>query len=124
MEFKPRYQQPFALETAIQLSIPGITQEIARLQISLQHLGDTQRLLKEHLDETPDKDADLLLAFKENQETIGSQEERIRMLRYALERKGASLASNPHYDLPKVGTDADVASTMDVDETADGGVFL
>ena len=85
MEFKPRYQQPFALETAIQLSIPEITkgtifehqpachssfQEIVRLQVSLQLLGDTQRLLKEHLDETPDKDADLLLAYKENQETM------------------------------------------------------
>ncbi|KAG9041863.1 hypothetical protein FS837_011646 [Tulasnella sp. UAMH 9824] len=103
MEFKPRHPQPFTLEVAAQLSVPEITGEIARLQNSLKHLYSTQTEL-EPFTSGPEKDPDFTAAYEENKGTIASQEERITMLRFALERKGASAVSNPHYTLPDSAT--------------------
>ena len=44
--------------------------EIARLQNSLIHLKRTQTELQEHVDSSPDKDADILEALEENKETM------------------------------------------------------
>ncbi|KAK0191080.1 hypothetical protein F5146DRAFT_1047047 [Armillaria mellea] len=98
MEYTPRYAQPFTLNQAIQLDIPVITEEIARLQNSLQHLRETQELLAQYIAENPDdKDAEMEKAFKENETVIGSQEERVGMLRMALSEKGVNPGS--HYAL-------------------------
>ncbi|KAG8984567.1 hypothetical protein FRB90_005223 [Tulasnella sp. 427] len=98
MEFRPRHPQPFSLEVAEQLSVPEITGEIARLQNSLKHLQSTQTELEPYISGS-ERDQDLVNAYEENRQTIASQEERITMLRFALERKGASFAANPHYQL-------------------------
>lgn len=75
-----------------------IDAEIARLQNSLQHLRETQELLAQYIAENPDdKDAEMEKAFKENETVIGSQEERIGMLRMALSQKGVNPSS--HYAL-------------------------
>ncbi|PBK72703.1 hypothetical protein ARMSODRAFT_953104 [Armillaria solidipes] len=96
MEYTPRYAQPFTLSQAIQLDIPVITEEIARLQNSLQHLRETQELLGQYIAENPDEqDAEIEKAFKENEAVIGSQEERVGMLRMALSEKGVNPGS--HY---------------------------
>ncbi|KAK0468230.1 uncharacterized protein EV420DRAFT_452831 [Desarmillaria tabescens] len=96
MEYTPRYAQPFTLNQAIQLDIPVITEEIARLQNSLQHLRETQELLGQYITENPDdQDPEIDKAFEENETVIGSQEERIGILRMALAEKGVILAS--HY---------------------------
>ncbi|PBL02414.1 hypothetical protein ARMGADRAFT_1158956 [Armillaria gallica] len=96
MEYSPRYAQPFTLNQAIQLDIPVITEEIARLQNSLQHLRETQELLGQYITENPDEqDAEIEKAFKENEIVIGSQEERVGMLRMALSEKGVNPGS--HY---------------------------
>ncbi|KAK0206422.1 hypothetical protein DFS33DRAFT_1314569 [Desarmillaria ectypa] len=96
MEYTPRYAQPFTLNQAIQLDIPVITEEIARLQNSLQHLRETQGLLEHYIRENPDdQDPEIEKAFKENETVIGSQEERIGILRMALSEKGVIAGS--HY---------------------------
>ncbi|KAK0230911.1 hypothetical protein IW262DRAFT_1341163 [Armillaria fumosa] len=96
MEYTPRYAQPFTLNQAIQLDIPVMTEEIARLQNSLQHLRETQELLGQHIAENPnEQDADIENAFKENETVIGSQEERVAMLKMAISEKGVNPGS--HY---------------------------
>ncbi|KAK0453502.1 hypothetical protein EV421DRAFT_685146 [Armillaria borealis] len=96
MEYTPRYAQPFTLNQAIQLDIPVIIEEIARLQNSLQHLRETQELLGQYIAENPEEqDAEIEKAFKENETVIGSQEERVGMLRMALSEKGVNPGS--HY---------------------------
>ncbi|GJJ07617.1 hypothetical protein Clacol_001821 [Clathrus columnatus] len=97
MEYKPRYQQPFTLAQAISFELSVIIAEIGRLQISLQHLRDTQKQLNEEIQNK--FDAILSEAFKENEEVIASQEERILILRLALEHKGSVARDNSHYDL-------------------------
>lgn len=91
--------------------------EITRLQNSLKHLRETQRILSSHVKDSDDTvDADILLALDENkvvmyvrrqpashskltlQENSGSQEERISILRMALAKKG--ILAGGHYDLP------------------------
>jgi len=99
MDFNPKYSQPFTLGEALQLDIGTIAAEIARLQDSIQRLQATQDELKQFIQESGDEkpDQDLVDALNENDVVIKSQEERIGMLRIALERKGATHASNPHY---------------------------
>jgi len=51
-----------------------------------------------------------LEAFEENKIVISSQEERISMLRLALENKGLVSHDNPHYDLP--GTTSNISNPV------------
>ncbi|KAL1747716.1 hypothetical protein HDZ31DRAFT_31275 [Schizophyllum fasciatum] len=97
MEYTPRHAQPFTLEQAVHLDVAIINEEIARLQNSLQHLNETQSLLRTHL--ASETDPDLKQALEENEEVIASQTERISILRMALTQKGIP-AMSAHYDLP------------------------
>ncbi|KAI9001054.1 hypothetical protein BD414DRAFT_473469 [Trametes punicea] len=97
MEYMPRYAQPFTLEEARQLAVPIISEEITRLQNSLTHLQRTQDELRDALSTSPD-DSDFTQAFEENEVVIGSQRERITILRMVLVEKGVPM--NAHYDLP------------------------
>ncbi|TBU45051.1 hypothetical protein BD309DRAFT_861017 [Dichomitus squalens] len=104
MEYVPRYSQPFTLQEARGLDVPIITEEISRLQNSIAHLQRTQDELKDALSITPG-DLELLEAFEENEVVIGSQNERISMLRIALAEKGVPMSA--HYDLRvQLGTTA------------------
>lgn len=98
MEYRCRYKQPFTLEQAISFDLPVITAEIQRLQTSLERLRSTQEQLGEEIQRVPSPT--LSEAFQENVSVIGSQEERISILRLALDHKGAIARNNPHYDLP------------------------
>lgn len=95
MEYKPKFSQPFTLQEASALDVAIISEEIARLQNSLKHLRETQK----NLSSDPDAiDDEISLALEENKVVIGSQEERISILRMALAKKGVLAGS--HYDLP------------------------
>ncbi|KAI0921045.1 hypothetical protein AcV5_001237 [Taiwanofungus camphoratus] len=102
MEYRPRYTQPFTLEEATQMEVSVITEEIARLQNSLLHLGKTQDELREASASTPD--AEFTKAMEENETVIGSQEERISILRMALTEKGVRMGS--HYDVADIRTNS------------------
>ncbi|KDQ64585.1 hypothetical protein JAAARDRAFT_28227 [Jaapia argillacea MUCL 33604] len=97
MEYKPRYSQPFTLAEAVLLDIPTITQEITRLQHSLQHLRRTQDELRDYITSSSTPDNDIEEAFAENSQVIGSQEERVGILKVALSHKG--IIASSHYDL-------------------------
>ncbi|CAA7259846.1 unnamed protein product [Cyclocybe aegerita] len=97
MDYFPRYSQPFTLAEATNLDVSIITDEIARLQNSLKHLRETQDLLKSALGESGEPDEELQKALEENETVIGSQEERISILKLALSQKGVS-TSDSHYD--------------------------
>ncbi|KAG6873759.1 hypothetical protein C0995_011578 [Termitomyces sp. Mi166 len=99
MDFIPRYAQPFTLAEAIKLDVAVITEEITRLQNSLQHLKQTQTTLREYINEEPSHDVDpeITKALEENKTVIGSQEERIFILKLALSEKGVHYGS--HYDI-------------------------
>ncbi|CAE6442323.1 unnamed protein product [Rhizoctonia solani] len=97
LAFRPKYAQPFSFEHACQLDAPTIAE--ARLQNSLRILIETQKQLQDAISSEPIPDSDLQQAFRENLEVIGSQEERIVMLRKALEAQGAAIADNPHYQV-------------------------
>ncbi|KAH9853515.1 hypothetical protein C2E23DRAFT_728423 [Lenzites betulinus] len=96
MEYRPRYAQPFTLEEARLLAVPIISEEISRLQNSLLHLQRTQDELRDALATSPG-DTDLTQAFEENEDVIGSQKERITILRMVLVEKGVPMSA--HYDL-------------------------
>lgn len=92
------------MEQVVLLEIPVITAEIARLQHSLLHLRNTQSELKASIDSEVQADPVIVEAFEENKTVISSQEERISMLRLALEQKGVVSRNNPLYDLePSAG---------------------
>jgi len=95
MEYRPCYVQPFSLSEAVQLDVAVLTEEIARLQNSLQHLKRTQEQLEEAT--ASDPDPEFTKAIEENSLVIGSQEERINILKMALAEKGVVAGS--HYDL-------------------------
>ncbi|KAJ3716351.1 hypothetical protein DFJ43DRAFT_813087 [Lentinula guzmanii] len=100
MEHRPRYNQPFTLSEAIVLDVSTLSEEITRLQYSIKRLRETQEALKGLIDEavSPETaDAEIVQAFKENQDVIGSQEERILILKLALADKGIRTGS--HYDV-------------------------
>jgi len=69
------------------------------LQNSLEHLRKTQEGLHEYAASEPPGDADpeIAKALEENKIVIGSQEERISILKMALAEKGVHVGS--HYDL-------------------------
>ncbi|KAF8608012.1 hypothetical protein BDV93DRAFT_285726 [Ceratobasidium sp. AG-I] len=95
--FQPIHAQPFTFDQACQLDSPTIS--AARLQHSLGALASTQKQLQEAINEDDHPDPDLVLAFQENSSVVASQEERIVMLRKALEAQGAAIADNPHYEV-------------------------
>ncbi|KAJ7498815.1 hypothetical protein FB451DRAFT_1014283 [Mycena latifolia] len=98
MDYQPRYAQPFTLAEARLLDIETITGEIARLQNSLQRLGETQEMLRDHAASIqPDVDPEITKAIEENETVIGSQSERISILKMALADKG--ILAGSHYDL-------------------------
>ncbi|EJD53465.1 hypothetical protein AURDEDRAFT_52680 [Auricularia subglabra TFB-10046 SS5] len=116
MEWVPRHRQPFTWEQLLELSVPEITQEIARLQHSLEHLRKTQDELEEHVAASPDPEISAVIeenntvmcvsiattrgrtSFNQ-QHCSASQTERVQMMRLALQAKGFTQASNPHYDI-------------------------
>ncbi|KAJ7228569.1 hypothetical protein GGX14DRAFT_341468, partial [Mycena pura] len=101
MEYKPRYAQPFTLSDARLLGVETITEEIARLQNSLQRLDETQKFLREHVSSAQvaagEVDSEITKALEENQTVIGSQSERISILKMALADKG--ILAGSHYDI-------------------------
>ncbi|CAE6476334.1 unnamed protein product [Rhizoctonia solani] len=117
LTFEPKHTQPFTFEHACQLDAPTISEgdiptmsslkcalskfviEISRLHNSLRVLSSTQKQLQEAMAAETTPDVDLQEAYRENLEVIGSQEERIVMLRKALEARGAAVADNPHYQV-------------------------
>ncbi|KIM46100.1 hypothetical protein M413DRAFT_441161 [Hebeloma cylindrosporum] len=97
MDYKPRFSQPFTLNEAIGLDVAVITEEMSRLQNSLERLRETQKILQEAISDPGEPDPEIKLAFEENQVVIGSQEERISMLKMALLEKG--IVAGSHYGL-------------------------
>ncbi|QRV87328.1 hypothetical protein RhiJN_15346 [Ceratobasidium sp. AG-Ba] len=97
-------------------------------QRSLEALRSTQKQLQEATSEEETPDPDLEQAFRENSVVIASQEERILMLRKALEVQGAAIADNPHYDiqqppqqsLPPAGPLPQVAASAPPNEDQNG----
>jgi len=126
MEYKPRYTQPFTLAEAKLLDVETITEEIARLQNSLQRLGETQDMLREHvasMQSGEEVDPEISKAIEENETVIGSQSERISMLKMALLDKG--IVAGSHYDLaapPPRAVVTPIPAAPPADE--DGGVDL
>ncbi|KAK4686434.1 hypothetical protein P7C73_g3689, partial [Tremellales sp. Uapishka_1] len=85
LTFIPKHNQPFTLAEAITLDISVLTAEIHRLENSIRHLEETQLELREFLEE--EQDTDILLAVEENELVIGSQRERIMLIKIALMNK-------------------------------------
>ncbi|EJD01120.1 uncharacterized protein FOMMEDRAFT_36524, partial [Fomitiporia mediterranea MF3/22] len=96
MEYKPKHAQPFTYAQAHRFETPTITEEITRLENSLFHLNRTQVELNAHLTGSPEEDRELLEAITENEAVIGSQTERISMLKLVLEERGIT-ANSEHY---------------------------
>jgi cell division protein FtsB len=63
------FQPKLRLLEVVTWDVPTITEEIARLQNSLQHLEATQKILKEQVDLEPDE-IEWKVAFDENVETM------------------------------------------------------
>ncbi|TFK23235.1 hypothetical protein FA15DRAFT_670619 [Coprinopsis marcescibilis] len=117
MEYLPRYQQPFTLQEAVRLDVSVIAEEIARLQHSLSKLRETQELLKAHLEQVDPSDPDILLAFEDNNGVIGSQQERIGILRMALRGKGVCMDEGNHYNAEdSITASQEAPQTSGVDE--------
>ena len=57
-DFVPQHAQPFTIEQARQLDVSTITQEISRLENSLNHLEETQTILREALADGHDQDVE------------------------------------------------------------------
>lgn len=103
-----RYARPDVQRSEVETwDVPTITEEIARLQNSMMHLDETQKILAEQMVAEPD-DAEWKVAHDENVETISSQNRRIEMMKQVLEGKG--IMYNAHY-----GVNA-IAPTQPVDE--------
>jgi len=114
MDYRPKYYQPFTLEEAVRMDVAVLTEEITRLQNSLQHLKRTQTELQEARSSTPDPD--IVEAIKENELVIGSQEERISILKMALMEKGVFISS--HYDLALAPSNATSNTQIDTSASA------
>ncbi|KAF7332056.1 hypothetical protein MKEN_00086100 [Mycena kentingensis (nom. inval.)] len=114
MDYKPRYPQPFTLAEASLLDVQTITEEIARLQNSVQRLDETQKILEQSI--ASDPDPELSKAFTENQTVIASQTERIGILKLALSTSHG-ITMGAHYK-PVVSAMPEIAPAED------GGVDL
>ncbi|KAK1236473.1 hypothetical protein PQX77_000250 [Marasmius sp. AFHP31] len=96
--------------------IARCTPEISRLRNSLQHLRQTQDLLREDIESDPKNvDAEVKAAFEENEQVIPAQEERITILKMALTEKG--IVMGKHYDSPESISSAKAAPLPSVDPT-------
>ncbi|KAI5480967.1 hypothetical protein MNV49_006777 [Pseudohyphozyma bogoriensis] len=107
-DFIPRHQQPVTLAQLNQLEPELLTQEISRLRNSISHLQRSNKELDEFLnppegaqdDELDDETREeLRKSIEENDETIASQEERMEMIRIALQNQLGVDAANSHYDV-------------------------
>ncbi|KAH9966106.1 hypothetical protein BC827DRAFT_1125307 [Russula dissimulans] len=102
MEYCPKHPQPFSFSDALKFDPATITEEISRLQNSLQHLKRTQNELSAH-----SGDPELAQALRENEAVMSVcprySEERIGMLNLALTEKGV-VASGGHYKLTQAPT--------------------
>lgn len=105
--------------------------EVSRLQHSLLHLKRTQDELRDHISTSETIDHVVQEAIEENDGVIASQEERIGMLKLALQQKGVNIQSG-HYDTassivpsapPEESTPVGSQSVNAVDER-DEGVYL
>ncbi|KAF8681229.1 TspO/MBR family [Rhizoctonia solani] len=138
LTFEPKHTQPFTFEHACQLDAPTISEGDIPTMSSLKVLSSTQKQLQEAMAAETTPDVDLQEAYRENLEVIGSQEERIVMLRKALEARGAAVADNPHYQVhihpsSLLATPSEVAAPASRDgrvheqtsnEDESGGVYL
>ncbi|KAJ6539445.1 hypothetical protein B0H19DRAFT_360476 [Mycena capillaripes] len=130
MDYKPRYTQPFTLSEARLLDVETIVEEIARLQNSLQRLGETQDILREHVASSiqpgEEVDREITKAIEENEIVIGSQSERISILKMALADKG--IVAGDHYDIapppPRTVPNSAQAQAAARPVEDDGGVDL
>ncbi|KAJ7682695.1 hypothetical protein DFH06DRAFT_972454 [Mycena polygramma] len=145
MDYKPRYEQPFTLSEARLLDVETITEEMARLQNSLQRLRETQDILREHvasIQPGESVDPEITSALEENETVMyaclnacclfssscvrcsGSQAERISILKMALADKG--IVAGSHYDIgpppSRAATGPPQTAGHPVEE--DGGVDL
>ncbi|CED84008.1 hypothetical protein [Phaffia rhodozyma] len=93
--FSPQYNQPFTIEEAFALDPPIITEEISRLQNSIQHLERSNLDLVTFL--ASETDPDVALALQDNKITIATQSERIQILQIALGSKLGIRVSDSHY---------------------------
>lgn len=116
MDYQPHYAQPFTLIEAIGLDVSVITEEIARLLNSLKHLRETQEMLRDYQSTEMPETADLEIqkALDENEVVIGSQTERISILRLALLEKG--VVDSDHH-APNVPSSTNTVQTIHLDET-------
>ncbi|RXK35549.1 hypothetical protein M231_07181 [Tremella mesenterica] len=100
--YNPKYPQPFTLAEAIELDVSTILAEISRLRNSLHHLEDSQRQLKDFLlVEDEGSEGEMRRAIVDNEVTIATQQERIILLRLALQNKVGEEALK-HYGLEVV----------------------
>ncbi|GAA5977548.1 hypothetical protein JCM10908_005012 [Rhodotorula pacifica] len=133
MDYAPRHAQPVTLAQLRQLEPELLTGEIARLENSIQHLEASNVELREWAgigtatttstqDDEIDEDSkrEFAEAVRENEETIASQQERLTMIRLALEEKIGVDAANPHYERASArqSTAAATANEMDVETTS------
>ncbi|GAA6017163.1 hypothetical protein JCM10207_002557 [Rhodosporidiobolus poonsookiae] len=108
IDYTPRHAQPVTLSQLRQLEPELLSNEIARLQHSIQHLERSNDELRrfaagegdgdgeeEELDDETRREFEE--SVRENEETIASQKERQHMLRIALEEQVGVDARNPHY---------------------------
>ncbi|KDQ12765.1 hypothetical protein BOTBODRAFT_67219 [Botryobasidium botryosum FD-172 SS1] len=100
MSFTPQHQHPFTFQEAISLSPEELSGEISRLEHSLEHLRKSQIELQTFIEDKKQDgstDPEVSGAIEENEGVIASQEERIRMLRIVLEKKGGANSGSGHY---------------------------
>ncbi|GAA5988727.1 hypothetical protein JCM5350_001996 [Sporobolomyces pararoseus] len=110
--FRPQYDQPVTLRELSTLEPELLVngrltseqwcdgfKEISRLENSIKHLKRSNEELQDFLHDEEDEEtkAEFVNTVFENQETIARQEERIRMIRIALEDQIGVQATNSHY---------------------------
>ncbi|KAL8287345.1 hypothetical protein RQP46_003797 [Phenoliferia psychrophenolica] len=120
--FTPLHSQPVSVASLVALEPDTLTAEISRLQNSIAHLERSNRELLDFLHPPPtgalggagagagqawdDEEAldeetkrEFELSIEENRVTIARQEERLVMIRLAMEQKLGVDATNNHYDV-------------------------
>ncbi|GAA5907178.1 hypothetical protein JCM6882_008384 [Rhodosporidiobolus microsporus] len=106
IDYTPKHPQPVSLAALRQLEPELLSNEITRLQNSVQHLERSNDELRAFAagggeDDEVDEESkgEFEAAVRENEETIAAQKERLHMICLALEEKVGVDASNPHYNL-------------------------
>ena len=119
-----RYGRPDVQRSEVETwDVATITEEIARLQNSMIHLDETQKILAEQMTAEPD-DPEWKVAYDENVETISSQNRRIEMMKQVLEGKG--IMYNAHYGVKAAAPaqPAERSSTEAAPAEEGGGIHL